>query len=74
MSLRTLAFLLPLLLVGCSSGPTADPTADLVLRNGTIATLDEAHGDVSALAAAGDTILAVGGARMSIPTSEAARA
>jgi predicted amidohydrolase YtcJ len=61
MSLRTLAFLLPLLLVGCSSGPTADPTADLVLRNGTIATLDEAHGDVSALAAAGDTILAVGG-------------
>jgi predicted amidohydrolase YtcJ len=45
-----------LLCAGCASGPTAD----LVLRNGTIVTLDEEHGTVEALAAAGDTILAVG--------------
>ncbi len=42
--------------VGC----TTEPTADLVLRNGTIATLDEEHGTVEALAAAGDSIVAVG--------------
>jgi len=56
MSVRTLLFALVLVLVGCSSGPTAD----LVLQNGTVVTLDEAHGDVEALAIADDTILAVG--------------
>ncbi|WP_103020176.1 amidohydrolase [Salinibacter altiplanensis] len=55
---RSLLFALAVLLVGCSSGPTAD----LVLTNGTVATLDGAHGDVEALAAAGDTVLAVGSA------------
>lgn len=60
MSVRSwsLALLLPVLgfCVACSS----EPTADLVLTNGTIATLTEEHGTVEALAAAGDTILAVG--------------
>lgn len=45
-----------MLLTGCSSGPTAD----LVLRNGIVATVDDELGEVEALAAAGDTILAVG--------------
>ena len=53
---RRLLLVLPLLLVGCSSGPTAD----LVLTDGKIVTLDNDHGTVEALAAAGDTILAVG--------------
>ena len=44
------------LLVGCSSAPTAD----LVLRNGTVVTLDSAGTEAEALAAAGDTVLAVG--------------
>jgi len=56
MSVRALLFALAILLAGCSSSPTAD----LVLRNGTVVTLDEAHGDVEALAIADDTILAVG--------------
>jgi len=56
MSLRSFCFILAVLLSGCSSGPTAD----LVLENGTVATLDDTHGDVEALAVAGDTILAVG--------------
>lgn len=45
-----------LLLVGCSS----ETPADLVLQNGTIVTVDDDYGEVEALAAAGDTILAVG--------------
>ena len=45
-----------LLLVGCASGPTAD----LVLRNGPVVTLDSSIAEAEALAAAGDTILAVG--------------
>jgi len=57
MSLRHLLLPLAVLLIGCSSGPTAD----LVLKNGTVATLDETHGDAEALAVADDTILAVGG-------------
>jgi predicted amidohydrolase YtcJ len=58
MSVRALAVLLStlLLLVGCTSGPTAD----LVLRNGTIVTVNEEQPEAEALAAAGDTILAVG--------------
>jgi predicted amidohydrolase YtcJ len=45
-----------LLGVGCSS----NPTADLVLENGTVVTLDDEQPEAEALAAAGDTILAVG--------------
>jgi len=45
-----------LLLVGCASGPTAD----LVLRNGPVVTLDSSIAEAEALAAASDTILAVG--------------
>jgi len=57
MSVRSLCLLAAvLLLTGCSSGPTAD----LVLKNGTIVTLADEHGEVEALAAAGDTVLAVG--------------
>ncbi len=56
MSLRPLLLLLLLILSGCASGPTAD----LVLKNGTVVTLDDSHGTVDALAAAEDTILAVG--------------
>ncbi|MFB6098173.1 MAG: amidohydrolase [Salinibacter sp.] len=58
MSPRSFVLVLVLLLAGCSSGPTAD----LVLTNGTVVTLDPDHGDVAALAAASDTILAVGSA------------
>jgi predicted amidohydrolase YtcJ len=47
-----------LLLAGCASGPSAD----LVLRNGTVVTLDSSIAEAEALAAAGDTILAVGSA------------
>jgi len=45
-----------LLFAGCSS----EPTADLVLENGTVVTLDDEQPEAEALAAAGDTILAVG--------------
>lgn len=59
MSIRFgLFLLLPLLMASCSS----TPTADLILRNGTIATLDDDQGEVEALAAADQTILAVGSA------------
>ena len=47
---------LSVLLLGCASGPTAD----LVLRNGTVVTLDSSIAEAEALAAADDTILAVG--------------
>jgi hypothetical protein len=56
MHVRTLLLALSLLVVGCSSGPTAD----LVLKNGGVVTLTDEHGEVEALAAAGDTVLAVG--------------
>ena len=60
MSLRIPAVVLSaiLLLGGCSS----DPTADLILTNGTVATMSDEHETVEALAVAGDTVLAVGGA------------
>ncbi|WP_208425376.1 MULTISPECIES: amidohydrolase [Salinibacter] len=58
MARRSLVLFAALALVGCSSSPTAD----LVLTNGTVATLDDDHGRVEALAAAGDTLLAVGSA------------
>ena len=58
MFLRHLLLALAVMLVGGSSGPTAD----LVLTNGTVVTLDETRGDAEALAVAGDTILAVGSA------------
>ena len=55
---RVLPLLCVALLMGCSSGPNAD----LVLKNGSVVTLDEEVGEVEALAAAEDTILAVGSA------------
>ena len=58
MFLRHLLLALAVMLVGSSSAPTAD----LVLTNGTVVTLDETRGDAEALAVAGDTILAVGSA------------
>ena len=58
MTPRAVVLLLAVLLASCSSSPTAD----LVLTNGTVATLDDDHGRVEALAAAGDTLLAVGSA------------
>ena len=58
MARRSLVLFAALALVGCSSSPTAD----LVLTNGTVATLDDDHEQVEALAAAGDTLLAVGSA------------
>ena len=58
MFLRHLLLALAVMLVGGSSAPTAD----LVLTNGTVVTLDETRGDAEALAVAGDTILAVGSA------------
>ena len=58
MFLRHLLLVLAVMLVGGSSAPTAD----LVLTNGTVVTLDETRGDAEALAVAGDTILAVGSA------------
>ena len=45
-----------LLFAGCASGPTAD----LVLQNGTVVTVNEDQPEAEALAAAGDTIMAVG--------------
>ena len=58
MFLRHLLLALAVMPVGGSSAPTAD----LVLTNGTVVTLDETRGDAEALAVAGDTILAVGSA------------
>lgn len=51
----TLVLLCALMVTRCSSDP-----ADLVLQNGTIATLDEDVGEVEALAASDGSILAVG--------------
>ncbi|PSQ71514.1 MAG: amidohydrolase [Bacteroidetes bacterium QH_2_64_26] len=58
MSLRFACLALALLLIGCASGPTAD----LVLENGTIVTLDDDQSEAEALAAADGEILAVGSA------------
>lgn len=44
-------------LAGCGAG--VEP-ADLVLRNGNIITVDDAHSEVQALAVKGDTIVALG--------------
>ena len=59
-SLSVLLLALGVFGISCSSGPTAD----LVLKNGTVITLDEQYDTAEALAAAGDTILSVG------PTAE----
>lgn len=56
MLFRIFLMFCPLFLAACSS----TPTADLVLRNGTVVTLDDETGTVEALAAGEDTILAVG--------------
>ncbi len=53
----TTAVLLAATFTGC--GPSAPP-ADLVLRNGKIATMDESHPEAQAVAIAGDTVVALG--------------
>jgi predicted amidohydrolase YtcJ len=50
----------PALLLVAGSGQTAVEPATLVLRNGRIATVDEAKPEAQALAARGDTLVAVG--------------
>src|SRR5207245_206869 len=50
---------LALLLVSGPAHPAVEP-ATLVLRNGRIATVDDAKPDAQALAARGDTLVAVG--------------
>ncbi|MCS7013947.1 MAG: amidohydrolase [Chloroherpetonaceae bacterium] len=52
-----LAYMTVLLLAACHASP---PSAELVLLNGKIITLEETQPEVEALAAAGDTILALG--------------
>ena len=47
-------------LLGMCVNPASPPAADLVLRNGKIATVDEARPTAQALAIRGDTIAAVG--------------
>ncbi len=44
--------------IGCA--PEPEIAADLVLRNGKIVTVDDSHPEAQAIAALGDTILAVG--------------
>jgi len=58
--------LVALLLAGAVAGAAAcagqpDVVADLVLRNGTVVTVDDAVPDGTAIAVHGDTIIAVGG-------------
>ncbi|MFP4228471.1 MAG: amidohydrolase [Salinivenus sp.] len=60
MSMRLCGLVFLFLALGLGVGCSSKPEADLVLKNGTIVTLDEEHGSVEALAAADDTILAVG--------------
>ena len=55
LALPVLAFVL----VACERKPTVEP-ATLVLNQGKIATVDEQKPEVQALAARGDTIVAVG--------------
>jgi len=54
------SFALLLVLGVLSFGCSSSPTADLVLENGTVVTLGDEQPEAEALAAAGDTILAVG--------------
>ena len=46
--------------VAVACAPQPDVAADLVLRNGKVVTVDEANPEGTAIAMAGDTILAVG--------------
>jgi predicted amidohydrolase YtcJ len=55
-----LAAALTLAASGCAVEAPQVPPADLVLRGGTVVTVDEARPSAQALAAAGDTIVAVG--------------
>ncbi|MGH7690892.1 MAG: amidohydrolase, partial [Gemmatimonadaceae bacterium] len=57
--LASLATLLSTLTVGCASRSSATP-ADLVLRNGTVVTMDSATPEGQAVAVTGDRITAVG--------------
>jgi predicted amidohydrolase YtcJ len=60
MSLRRLVLPLCLLVLGWGTACSSGPTADLVLKNGTIVTMAEDSPEAEALAVAGDTVLAVG--------------
>ena len=60
---RVLLIALATVLAACGNdtqSPNASPTADLVLRNGNILTVDESAPRVEALAVSGDRIIAVG--------------
>ncbi|HET7622661.1 MAG TPA: amidohydrolase [Gemmatimonadaceae bacterium] len=60
-ALLVLAALLPTVASSCSSRtPESTPPADLVLRNGTIVTMDSTRPRAQAIAIAGDSITAVG--------------
>ncbi len=52
--------LLAVAVVGLAACEPAGPTAELVLTNGKVVTMDESRPEAQALAMAGDTVLAVG--------------
>ncbi len=58
-TLASLAALLPMLAAGCAEHPTVAP-ADMVLRNGTVITMDSTVASAQAVAVTGDRITAVG--------------
>ncbi|MBW3536034.1 MAG: amidohydrolase family protein [Gemmatimonadetes bacterium] len=58
--LRLLAAAVPALLVACATGDATTESADLVLTNGKVVTVDDALGEAQAVAVRGDRILAVG--------------
>ncbi len=62
MVLRRVVLPLCLLVLGLCAACSSGPTADLVLKNGTIVTMAEGQPEAEALAIADDTVLAVGGA------------
>ena len=57
---RLRVVLLGIVAAGCAAGPAADETADLVLRNGRVVTVDSAVPEAQAVAVQGHRILAVG--------------
>lgn len=62
MVLRRVVLPLCLLVLGLCAACSSGPTADLVLKNGTIVTMAEGQPEAEALAIADDTVLALGGA------------
>jgi predicted amidohydrolase YtcJ len=57
---RLLVMVTALVAAGCAEGPAAEDTADLVLRNGHVVTVDSAQPEAEAIAVRGHLILAVG--------------